>query len=217
MKRLLTGITIIVLGFVLLLASLNIDGVQATLGSWWPLFIILFGLIQLTDRQPGNWWPFIVVLIGAILLVQSVTDVPIDIWRTFWPVVIIVVGASIVAGGRFKFAHEHQANGGEIVAVLSGVTTKDVSEDFQGNHVTTILGGAEVNLAKATIKKEATITVSVVMGGIELRVPEEVIVKSRAICIMGGVEDKTGPVVTKNAPVLYLEGTIFMGGVEIKR
>lgn len=55
------------------------------------------------------------------------------------------------------------------------------------------------------------------MGGVELRVPENVIVKSRATMVLGGIEDKTRPKESKDAPVLYVDGTVIMGGIEIKR
>jgi predicted membrane protein len=79
------------------------------------------------------------------------------------------------------------------------------------------MGGVELDLSKATVAHEAVIDVFVLMGGLELRVPENVIVKSKAVCILGGVEDKTNPADAVKAPVIYLDGTVIMGGVEIKR
>jgi hypothetical protein len=55
------------------------------------------------------------------------------------------------------------------------------------------------------------------MGGIELRVPEHVIVKNRASVFLGGIEDRTRPSEAKNSPVLYIDGSVVMGGIEIKR
>ncbi len=79
------------------------------------------------------------------------------------------------------------------------------------------MGGVELDLSKAVIKKEATLRVNVFMGGIELRVADGVIVKNRTAALLGGVEDKTFPEKTKKAAVLNIEGSIVMGGVEVKR
>ena len=55
------------------------------------------------------------------------------------------------------------------------------------------------------------------MGGVEVRVPDNVIVKNRATLFLGGIEDNTRPEEGKNNPILYIDGSIVMGGVEIKR
>ena len=79
------------------------------------------------------------------------------------------------------------------------------------------MGGVELDLSRATIKKEASINVFVMMGGVEVRVPDNVIVKNRATLFLGGIEDNTRPEEGKNNPILYIDGSIVMGGVEIKR
>lgn len=74
-----------------------------------------------------------------------------------------------------------------------------------------------MDLSHAEIKNEAVLNVFVVMGGIELRVPENVIVKNRASVVLGSIEDKTRPTDSKRNPVLFIDGSILMGGVEVKR
>jgi hypothetical protein len=53
-------------------------------------------------------------------------------------------------------------------------------------------------------------------GGIEIRVPEDWMIDSQVIPLMGGVEDKTRPPTTPSPHRLVLRGMALMGGVEIK-
>lgn len=78
------------------------------------------------------------------------------------------------------------------------------------------MGGAKLDLRKATIKKEATVEVFALCGGIELVVPREITVRNQTSAILGGVEDKSEREGGKNAPVLYITGDVIMSGVEIK-
>lgn len=78
------------------------------------------------------------------------------------------------------------------------------------------MGGVNLDLTQADMAGDrAVLQVSVMMGGVEIRVPEDWATELRVTPIMGGVEDKTrGPaVVTKR---LVLKGTVLMGGVEIR-
>ena len=103
------------------------------------------------------------------------------------------------------------------MTILGGTTNKNTAKNYTGSKATAILGGVELDLSKVKIEKTAQLDVFVLMGGIELRIPEDVIVKNRSTAIMGGLEDKTNPVESKNAPVLYIDGTVIMGGIDIKR
>lgn len=207
----------IVLGVTLLLASLNITGVQELLGKFWPIFLIALGAVQLTERQKGNWWPFLVMAIGAALLLKTAGWLDFNVWTVVWPSVVILIGLSLVFGGRRGSSNHSTNDNEEVTAFLGGVSAANASDNYGGARLTAIMGGVELDISKATIKKEAQLDVSVIMGGIELRVPDNVIVKSRATTILGGVEDKTRPQAAKNAPTLYLDGVIVMGGVEVKR
>ena len=60
------------------------------------------------------------------------------------------------------------------------------------------------------------IDVFTVMGGHEIKVPETWSVVTKAVPIMGGIEDRTRAPQAPQAPRLVLRGFIMMGGVEIK-
>jgi predicted membrane protein len=79
-----------------------------------------------------------------------------------------------------------------------------------------VLGGVTYDMSKVNIKKEATIEIFTLMGGVELRVPENVEVRCSTMNILGGVENKTAKPTAKNAPVLNIIGDVVMAGIEIK-
>jgi cell wall-active antibiotic response 4TMS protein YvqF len=100
-------------------------------------------------------------------------------------------------------------------AVLSGIERRISSSDFRGAEASAFMGGVTLDFRDAAMKgNEAEIDVSAIMGGIEIRVPRTWIVINRVTPIMGGVEDHTHS--TDGNKRLVIEGTVFMGGLEIK-
>jgi predicted membrane protein len=77
------------------------------------------------------------------------------------------------------------------------------------------MGGLEIDLHNASIKGEAVIDIFAMMGGVEMRVPEDWLVVIEGFPFMGGYENKThAPKDTTKR--LVIKGTAVMGGVEIK-
>ena len=79
------------------------------------------------------------------------------------------------------------------------------------------MGGCEIDLRKASIAPgtEAVIDVFAMWGGIEVKVPPDWTVITRAIPIMGGVEDKTHAPETADKR-LVIRGLLLMGGAGVK-
>lgn len=199
-----------------MLSSLNVASVRELLADWWPVFIIAAGAVQAVDRRRGDWWPWLIVVIGVGLLLNTTDVLHFNLWQVFWPAIIMLLGLGLIIGNRGSNNTTTRSED-DVTAIMSGSETTNTSQDFTGARVTSIMGGIKLDLTKAKIAKEATIDLSVIMGGCELVLPENLTVKSRAVSIMGGIEDKVVPKEAKSAPVLYLTGTVFMGGVEIKR
>ncbi|WP_052844018.1 DUF1707 SHOCT-like domain-containing protein [Corynebacterium uterequi] len=87
------------------------------------------------------------------------------------------------------------------------------------------MGGTEVDLSRARLSSQnTTITAVAFMGGIEVRVPEDVRVKAVGIPFMGGFGTEDAPGVTlaqsdlpEDAPSVTVRGLAFMGGVSVVR
>lgn len=214
--RIFAGLGIVLLGGLLLLNTLNIEGFNNFLGTWWPLFVIGAGLLVLLNNMKSWLWALLLVGFGVLYQLKNLDVVDVNPWQLFWPVVIIAVGLNIIfqrSGSRTKTtSHSND----DLSAILGGVEQANTSDDYTGGKVTAVMGGVMLDLRKTTIKKEATLDVFALMGGIELWVPEDVVVKSKIAAILGGIENKSRAKEDKDAPVLYITGQVIMAGVEIK-
>ena len=75
--------------------------------------------------------------------------------------------------------------------------------------------GVELDFRNATMEgNEAKIDVSALMGGIDIRVPGSWVVINRVSAILGGVDDNTTS--HDGNKRLVVEGTVLMGGLDIK-
>lgn len=212
------GLLIVAVGLSFLLTNLNILPFSVAIGDWWPMFVVVGGVVILLNDAKNYLWALLVIALGIIFQLNQLELIDVNPWQLFWPAVIIVVGLSVMtsrSSSKQRVAsHERE----DVTAILSGSETRVQSKDFKGSRVTAVCGGAMIDLREATIKKEATIDLFAFWGGIEIRVPEGVIVKNSTSAIMGGVENKTGSSdVTEKAPVLHIIGDVVMSGVEIKR
>lgn len=125
-------------------------------------------------------------------------------------------------------ANEANLNPNRVYAtsILGGVTDRNVSSDFRGGRLTTFLGGVSVDLREARIvEKPARISVSAILGGVEISVPQHWTVKNHVQPIAGGVDerrrvlvqhhaDQHGP--PDNAPDLVVTGSVLLGGLLIR-
>lgn len=216
MKQTLPAILIIIAGMLLLLANIDLFSMRNIIDNWWPVALIVTGLLMLWYNRQNYVWALFVLAAGVIVLLNNLGVTTIDFGDIILPAIIVTFGVSLLANSLNRPRPSKEADE-SISAFLGGTSNKNTSNDYHGSKLTAVMGGVELDLSSATIKKEASLEVFVLMGGIDLRVPENVIVKNRASVMMGGVEDKTKPTESKNNPVLYIHGNVLLGGVEIKR
>lgn len=80
----------------------------------------------------------------------------------------------------------------DYLAILSSLETINASTKFKGGNITSILGGAEVDLTNCKIEGNyAEITATAIMGGIDLKVPKDWKVVVTGIPFLGGWDNKT--------------------------
>lgn len=216
MKRVAAGIFIILIALGVLLVNLDVGNSRDILSDWWPAYLIAGGLLLwITDRS-SYLWAAIVTIIGAGFLLDNLDVVSINVGQFVLPGILLAIGGSMIIRS-LKPKPVGIKSSDELSAILSGVQTKNVSKEYTGSKLTAVLGGIELDLSKAVFQKNATIDVFALMGGIDLRLPENVVVKPKAVCLLGGIEDKSSPVDSKDSPELLITGNIIMGGIEIKR
>ena len=89
-----------------------------------------------------------------------------------------------------------------------------------GNRITAvaIMGGVEIDLTEATFTSpELVIHCTAIMGGVSIRLPENVTLRGGGVVgIMGGSDVKAFEAPDPGAPVVRVDGFAFWGGVEAK-
>ena len=216
-SRFIVGVAIAIVGAALLLDGLNIVATGHLLADWWPLLVIIGGIAMFINDSKNYVWALVVMAIGVFIQLRVLGYyADINIWQVIWPIVLITVGVSIVFGRSTLPRAKVEAGSDDIMAILGGSDQNNSSDNFTSSKITAILGGAKIDLRKATIKKSATIQVFTLMGGVEIVVPRTVVIKNQTNAILGGVEDKSDQDVVKDAPTLTIVGDVIMGGVEIK-
>ena len=214
--RILAGLGVIAVGLGALLGSLNIIDFGGLFAIYWPVLVIAAGiLVLLSDPKRQYAWALLLVVFGTLWQLRTLEIVDFNVWTLFWPLVLIAVGWAILFNKSGpKVLSGRDAN--DLSAILGGIDAKVDSDDYTGGSSTTILGGGTIDLRNATIKKEATIKIFTLLGGLEIKVPEGWHIKSSVLPVLGGVEDKTAATSSKTAPVLNIVGTAILGGIEIR-
>src|SRR5262245_7186905 len=105
-------------------------------------------------------------------------------------------------------------------AIFGGGDRMIRSQSFRGGNVTAIMGGFDIDLRDAQIDGDsARIEMFVMMGGVDLKVPDTWTVVLDVTPFMGGADynprDRRTPVEGPQK-VLTVSGFVFMGGIEVK-
>ena len=216
------GVTIVALGGVLLLRNLEIikfDSWNVFWGTVWAAGLVLAGLVTIVSSRQllTRAWGLLLMAAGVSIGLNAYGVIDVSIWKLFWPVVLIAVGLMMVfsiGSANRKRAEESGTDNNEKVAIFYGEQSR-VRGDYTGGSATAIFGGVDLDLRQANIKDGAIIDVFTFCGGININLPDDVIVKNEVRGVLGGSDDKTmsKPSAKKT---IYLRGECVLGGLEIK-
>jgi len=221
--RLFSGLLIILIGVLFLLGALGKLDVGHILSIYWPLILIFIGLWILIAYNFQNMLTgIILIVIGGFFMLNNLDVLEHKVWYYFWPLLIIAVGFWIIfrpglRAGRKKIPEIKEDDLNAFI-IFAGMNRRIESQKFQGGKATAIFGGMELDFTQAGLAgNEATVELTTVFGGIELRLPKEWEVIVDSIPIFGAVEDKRKPVPkTETSSKLYVKATAIFGGIEIK-
>ena len=216
------GITIAAFGGVLLLRNLEIikfDSWNVFWGTVWAVGLILAGLTTIISSRKmlTRAWGLLLMAAGVSIGLNAYGIIDVSIWKIFWPVMLIAIGLTVSVGsGCCKRSKKSAADGSgsEKIAIFYGEESR-VKGDYTGGSVTAIFGGVDLDLRQAEIKDGAVIDIFTFCGGVNINMPDDVIVKNEIHGILGGSEDKT---VSKSSAkkTIYLRGECVLGGLEVK-
>lgn len=228
-SRVVFGVFIIVVGLFALLDNLHVFD-SRLVQPFWPLVFVALGALHLANaRRPRSvLYGGAFILAGAGMTLNNLGLIHFRI-QDLWPVALILVGLNVLTRGSRLDAEGHLMarprrgqrderfeHGASIdaSATMSGLVLKNDSQEFAGGEINAVMGAVEIDLRQAAIATEAVLHLSIIMGGVEIRVPREWSVVINGAPMLGGIEDKTVAPLTPGKR-LVIEGSVIMGGVEI--
>ena len=216
------GLMIVIVGILFTLDNVGLIDARDYL-QFWPAGLVAVGLLKLwhTSRDGHGWFGGVAfVVIGTWMLIERIVYFTINA-RELLPLMLVVLGGYMVWRGFGGHRRERESDGHSsfsALAIMGGVARRSSSQDFRGADLTAVMGGCEIDLRQASIAPgtEAIVDVFAFWGGIDLKVPEDWTVVTRAMPLMGGVEDKTRAPQGTTGKRMVLRGIVIMGGVTVK-
>lgn len=214
--RAITGIIIVVAALGLLLNNTGVVELDTAVKVWWPLAIILAGVLVFANNTRSWLVASFLVALGALYQLKTLELVDFTPWMVIWPLVLLLVGLSLLFRGSSMSDKTSAAEKEDVTAILAGAAAVSTSKKFSRADVTAIMGGAKLDLREANIQDSATLNIFSFWGGVEVILPPNVVVRNQTNNILGGTEDKTKQVVTSKSPTLTIRGDVIMAGVSIR-
>jgi predicted membrane protein len=223
-SQLVIGLAIVVVGVLFTLDNLDVLDARYYL-PFWPVVLLAIGISNLMmarDSGARTMGAFLTFL-GAWLL-SSHFGLLFFRFRDLWPILLMFWGGMIVwrglhGGGPVRpraFGDSNHAIG--IIALMSGFDRVVTADPFEGGDLSAIMGGGKLDLTRAKVPAggSAVVNVFALMGGVEIRIPDDWAVENKVLYFMGGSNDRSRVPGNPSAPRLVLKGFVMMGGVEIK-
>lgn len=218
-KRTFIGVIIILIGVSFFLGALDVVDSDYIFSTYWPILLIVLGLIILVDRSTRNLFGFILVFVGLFYQAKLLGFFfeGIDIWNIIWPLIIIIVGFWFLFPKRKDTLSIDALNQ---TAFFSGAKVINTSSDFHGGELTAVFGGINVDLRQTVIKIKEPVVIDAftAFGGITLYVPDNWRVEVRGLPLLGGWNNRKNEDHTcaSSENVLVVKCLIICGGIEIK-
>ena len=225
-KNITLGIILIIIGVILGGNALNLFDINLFFKGWWTLFLIIPSIVGLlSDKENDKKANAIVLIVGILLLLACQNIINFEIvWKLLLPIIIIIIGLSLIFKNTFnkdiskkieKLNKKTKSDEGYF-STFSSQDVKLDDEEFNGTTLNAVFGGITLDLRKSKIKEDVVINASAIFGGIDIFLPEDVIVKVKSNSIFGGVSNKKDTKNKKDSKTVYINANCVFGGVEIK-
>lgn len=237
-KNIVFGVILVVIGLIALAKNL-FDGIFMGWNFvWWPIVLIVVGIVIGGRHQYKGlaWW--MLILFGAYFLLSKNGWIPFNFEPFKVPLLLVLLGVIFILKRKNNScsfgsnvnnpnyfntdntnAYQNNTNGDffDISSVFASNERRIITKSFKGGRISCTFGGAELDFTQADFEGYAVIDVFTVCGGVELTLPGNWIVKNEMSVFLGGIDDKRRiyhP--TEPAKTLILKGNVVCGGVEIK-
>jgi hypothetical protein len=220
---------------------MRMTGIGRRPSVWFGLTLFIVGGWMLLHRagfvSPDVWefWPVLLIIWGIAMIRGGSTIWRVGVYRRGRGAVGGVVAER--TGERVREAvgaigearervreHLKDLEEGEqssstftVDVFLSSIARKVTSQTLTKGAVVAFLGGADVDLRSARMATDrSTLEVNLVMGGLNLIVPEDWVVEYQGAQFMGSVEDHSKPPAGEPRGRLLINGVVLLSSVVIK-
>lgn len=217
MKKMLFGVGVLAVGILILLANLDVISIGLTFRKIWPVFVLAFGIGDMIDARKINITGIVLTVIGAYFILYNFSIINISFMKVAFPLILILIGLYIIFSKK-NCDQKIKDSKSDITlsSTFSSIENKCISKKFKKATITTIFGGATLDLRDADTVEECFCESTVIFGGADIFVPENWNINTDNVtCIFGGVEN-TRRNVKEADKTLYLTGLVLFGGIEIK-
>ncbi|MFZ2054055.1 MAG: DUF5668 domain-containing protein [Candidatus Aminicenantales bacterium] len=221
--RIFWGLILILLGVLFLFDRMGRLDFGDLISRWWPLILIAAGLWHLIANQFRDIiGGLFLIVIGAMFQLAKLEILGRSAWHYIWPALIIILGLWVLAGAFRRQAGPKIPTSKEdtldAFAVFSGLERRIESQNFRGGKATALLGGIDLDFTQVRLAEgKASIELTAILGGIDVRVPRHIRVELDGSPVLGAIEDKH--LYTPGSggdQILYIRATAILGGIEIK-
>jgi hypothetical protein len=236
------GVVAILLGLLWLLNNIGMThiAVGRLITVYWPVLFIIWGLeIILRETIYGSKEEsrstglrstvlngVILAVLGTLILGSNLGIWHLNfsvVWKVFWPVILILIGWGLLRGVT--------STGGTHWAIMSGIELRNKVWKLESGNMIAFMGGINLDLTVAEIPETDTVlNLTAIMGGIEVKVPDDVNVECEGTAILGGVTflgESAGGVISSrrfgtrevdmSKKKVIIHSRTIMGSVEVKR
>ena len=223
-SNLLWGLAFIIVGVIFGSNALGFTNIDVFFSGWWTLFIIVPCFIGIFSGNDVTG-DLIGLLIGVALLLacNGVINFAL-LGKLILPAILIIIGLSFIfrdtiksnINKEIKNISSKRAIDKEYCSTFGGQTVSFDNEEFTGAELTAVFGGIKCDLTNAKIKEDVVINATSIFGGIDIKVPENVQVKTKTTPVFGGTSNKVVNKKDSKEKTIYVNSTCVFGGVDIK-
>lgn len=233
-KRIFFSGLLIALGVVFLLGNF-VPGFSAgwLIGTFWPVIIIALGIKLLFNSEPKHKIQgSMIITLGILFQINELEIIDLNFWSILWPVLLIFAGISLITNvqkRRYKLHKDHLFNDSckkeeiteddfvNVECVLSSVKKNLMTNEFKGGEITGVMGSVEIDMRRSTLSETGGIlSLSTVMGNIELFLPQDWNIFVKTEVVLGNVENTTINKFDIDQPYIEIRASAVMGNIEIR-
>jgi len=222
-SRIFWGLLLIAVGVLLLLDRMGRLDFGDLISFYWPLLLIFAGLWHLAANGFRNTaGGLVLIVVGSLFMLGKWHILGRSAWHFVWPLLIILAGLWILFGaflrGSARKSAGEKADEIDEFAMFAGLTRRLESQDFRGGKATVVLGGMEVDFSRARLAGgQASIEVTAILGGLEIKVPKTWQVHVEGHPVLGSIDNMHSYAPGQESQqALSIKATAILAGIEIK-